>query len=222
VSGGLASLVVACCTLAALFAAGRRAGGRSSARRLAGVSCAVVAMLAGCGGGEADPAADSSGSATAQRTTPTVSAAEQARADAREQRRAQIELERTFAPNPWKEPGATPPHPRPLERLIVRELERGRGPPLSGDENVWVNFTKTYWRSGHKFLAAWGPLRADYFSLLAQAAGVRRGMIGMRPGGRRTIAMPERIADVHEEHGAAMESANIDVVLRGVVRLPAE
>jgi FKBP-type peptidyl-prolyl cis-trans isomerase len=210
--------------LAALHAAGRGVGARSSVRRLVGASCAVLlplVLLAGCGG-EAAPTSDSTPSATAERTTATVSAAAQARAEARLQRKAQLQLERTFAPNPWRASGATPPHPhQPLEHLIVREVKRGRGPPLTGHENVWVNFVKTYWRSGRKFLVAWGPLRANYFSLPALPSGIRRGMIGMRPGGRRTIAIPEPIADVHEpHHRGGMEAANIDVVLRNIVRLP--
>jgi len=179
-------------------------------------------LVVGCGG-EATPLTDSSRSTTAEQTTATVSAAARARKEARLQRRAQLELERTFAPNRWKRSGAVPPHPdQPLEHLIVREVQRGRGPPLRGDENVWVNFVKTYWRSGRVFLVAWGPLRADYFSLLAQSSGIRRGMVGMRPGGRRTIAIPERVADVHEpNHRGGMEAANIDVVLRGIVHPPA-
>jgi len=178
-------------------------------------------LLVGCGG-EATPTTASSRSTTAEQTTATVSAAARAREEARLQRRAQVELERTFAANRWRRPGAVPPHAhQPLEHLIVREVRRGRGPRLRGDENVYVNYVKTYWRSGRVFLVAWGPLRADYFSLLAQPSGIRRGMIGMRPGGRRTIAIPERVADVHEPYGrGGMEAANIDVVLRGIVYRP--
>ncbi len=88
---------------------------------------------------------------------------------------------------------------------------------------MYVNFVKTYWKSGQKFLVAWGPASANYFSLPASPAAIRRGMIGMRVGGRRTIAMPERIADVHEpHHRGGMEAATIDVVLRNIIRLPNE
>jgi FKBP-type peptidyl-prolyl cis-trans isomerase len=225
VSGGLASLV-ACCTLATLFAAGREVGALPPARRAVGASCVLLVALvalAGCGG-ESSPRTDSGASATVERTTATVSAAAQARADARAQRRAQLELERTFAPNPWKEPGATAPHPGGrVKQLIVHDVKRGRGSPLTGDENVWVNYVKTYWKSGRVFLVAWGRLRANYFSLPAQPPGIRRGMIGMRPGGRRTIVMPEAIGDIHEpHHRGGWEAATVDIVLRNIIHLPTE
>ena len=89
---------------------------------------------------------------------------------------------------------------------------------MTGHENVWVNYELSWWKSGHRAQIAWGRGRAAYFSLLAQPAAVRRGMVGMRPGGRRTIVMPVRIADVHEEHGRNRSEAGVmDVVLRGIV-----
>jgi FKBP-type peptidyl-prolyl cis-trans isomerase len=183
----------------------------ASARRLAGVSCAVaVLLLAGCGGDSAPVSSIAEAPAP-----PTLSPAQQRRADARAARRQRIQLERTFAPNPWKEPAASAAHPHGVPKhLIVREVERGSGPAVRGDENVYADFVKTYWRSGRKFLVAWGPLRAEYLSLSGQAAGIRRGMIGMRPGGRRTIVMPRAIGDVHDPDGTGWEIAHVDIVLR--------
>jgi FKBP-type peptidyl-prolyl cis-trans isomerase len=229
VSGGLASLAAGF-ALAALFAAERGLGARSPSRRLAAASCVAVALLVGCGG-EASPPVNTSAATAATRTaattppkTTTLSAAAQAHAEARRARQGQIALERSFAPNRWREPGATAAHRHEaLNRLIVREDARGRGPPLTGHENVYVNFVKTYWKSGRKFLVAWGPASANYFSLPAEPDGIRRGMIGMRAGGRRTISMPERIADVHEpHHKGGMEAATIVVVLRNIIHLPRE
>jgi FKBP-type peptidyl-prolyl cis-trans isomerase len=190
VRGGLA-LLAACCALAV-----------------------ALLLLAGCGG----DAAPVSTEVEQQPTTPTLSAAEQARVDARNQRRRAIQLERTFAPNRWREPGTTPPHRTVLRRLIVHDVKRGKGPALRGGEIVYADFVKTFWRSGKKFLVAWGPLRAEYLQLPGQAAGMRRGMIGMRPGGRRTIAMPRAISDVHPPDGSGnFTAAVVDIVLRKIV-----
>jgi hypothetical protein len=175
----------------------------------------ALALLTGCGGG-GDDAAVSTGIAAS--TTPTLSPEQQARADARAAREARIKLERTFAPNPWKEPGPTAPHDTPLKRLVVHDIKRGRGPALTGRENVYVDYVKTFWRSGRKVFAAWGPMRAEYVELATQMDGIRRGMIGMRPGGRRTIAMPRTISDVHPPDGrGTFVDAQIDVVLRKIV-----
>jgi hypothetical protein len=173
----------------------------------------VLALLVGCGGGAAPVSTGG-----AEPTTPTLSPKQQARADARAARRAQIRLERTFAPNPWREPGRTAPHDTPLKRLIVHDVKRGTGPAVKGDEIVYVDYVKTFWRSGRKFLVAWGPMRAQYLELATEAEGMRRGLIGMRPGGRRTIAMPRTISDVHPPDGSGtFVAAQVDVVLRKIV-----
>lgn len=174
----------------------------------------VAALLGGCGSG------DRSAATTAQ-SAPILTPAQQARADARAQRRGRMQLERTFAPNPWRRPGATTPHDTKLHRLIVHEVKPGRGPALTGRERVYADYVKTYWRSGRVFLTAWGPHRAEYLDLASQAPGISRGMKGMRPGGRRTIAMPGTISDVHNPNGGEeFVSAQVDIVLRSI--LPAE
>jgi FKBP-type peptidyl-prolyl cis-trans isomerase len=180
-----------------------------------GLALLVIALtlLVGCG---SDSAPESTG--IAEPTTPTLSAKEQARADARAAREERIRLERTFVPNPWPEPGTTAPHDKPLTRLIVHEVKRGSGPALTGKEVAYVDYVKTFWRSGQKFLVAWGPLRAEYLDLPSQAPGMRRGMIGMRVGGRRTIAMPKSISDVHPPDGSGrFTAAQVDVVVRKIV-----
>jgi FKBP-type peptidyl-prolyl cis-trans isomerase len=176
----------------------------------------VAVLLAGCGSNDTPVSTQTVQSAT--QSAPRLSPEQQARAEARKQRRAMIQQERTFAPNPYREPGPTTPHATPLRRLIVREVTRGRGPKLQGDEDVYANFVKTYWKSGRKFLTAWGPGRVEYLSLPGQAPGIRRGMTGMRPGGRRTIAMPATISDVHTPSGGAeFVAAQVDIVLRKIL-----
>jgi FKBP-type peptidyl-prolyl cis-trans isomerase len=178
--------------------------------------CLAAALLAGCGSDDTPVTTEPAQSVT--QSTPRLSPAQQARAEARKQRRAMIEQERTFAPNPYREPGPTTPHATPLRRLIVREVKRGRGPALQGDENVYANYVKTYWKSGRKFLTAWGPGRVEYLSLPGQAPGIRRGMTGMRPGGRRTIAMPATISEVHTPNGGPeFVAGQVDIVLRKIL-----
>lgn len=193
---------------------------RGGLTHLALACVAALLLLAGCGG-------ESTSSSTEAEAPPpptrTLSAEEQARADARATRRSQIEIERTLVPNPWREPGPTAPHDKPLTRLIVKEVHRGSGPALRGDERVYANYVKTFWTSGRKFLTAWGPLRAAYMDLASETPGITRGMIGMRVGGRRTIAMPRWISDTHPPDGSSgFVDAHVDIVLRGIVELPNE
>jgi len=178
--------------------------------------CAVAAAAStGCGSGGASSSSVAAEPATPT-TTRTLSAAEQARAD----RRRQLALERTFAPNPYREPGDARPHPHGrITRLAVREIKRGRGPAVHGKEVVYVNYVMTFWKSGKKFNEAWGPLRAEYRPLAEDPSGIPRAMIGMRPGGRRVILLPARISQAHEPNGGAgYVDARVDLVLRKIVR----
>jgi FKBP-type peptidyl-prolyl cis-trans isomerase len=177
------------------------------------VCCALAALLVGCGGGDA--ATDTSTIAEQPALTP----AQQRRADERlriEQRR---EVEKTLAPNPYRRPSGPPPHPnQPVRHLVIRDVKVGRGPTLQGGESVYADFIRAFWRSGRVFYSAWGPMRAEYIDLEHEAEGVRRGMRGMRPGGRRIIVIPRAIADVHEPvNELHWEDAYFDIVLRTIV-----
>ncbi len=179
-------------------------------------ACCILAALAlaACGDGGTS---SSSSVAAAPATTQTLSREEQERANARRYRLETIRLERTFAPNPYPEPPNSRPHPRGrIDRLVVRDIKRGRGPAIRGDENVYANYSKSFWKSGAKFNVAWGPLRAQFLNLSAEAPGIRRGMIGMRPGGRRVILMPRTIGDVHDPKGGWAD-ARVDMVLRKIM-----
>jgi len=193
------------------------------------VCCALAmqfATLSGCGG-EASP------TGPAQPQPATRSAAEQARAEARAQARAEarakaldrrrlIALERTFAPNPWRQPGASAAHGnQPLKHLIVHDVKRGTGPPLRGDETVYVDYVLRFWTTGRTFLDEWHRPGGTGLTLSGQYAGLRRGMIGMRLGGRRTIEMPHNLADAHDPTGGPrMEAVHADIVLRKIVQPP--
>jgi hypothetical protein len=187
-------------------------GAARRARRLLRARCAAAGRLRRWG-------TSSSSVAAPPATTQTLSREEQERATIRRDRLERIRLERTFAPNPYSEPGNSRPHPHGrVDRLVVRDIRRGRGPAVRGDDSVYANLAKSYWKSGIKFYAAWGPLRAEFLNLSSQAPGIRRGMIGMRPGGRRVIVMPGAISDVHEEHGGTgWEDARVDIVLRKIM-----
>lgn len=169
--------------------------------------CALAAFAIGCGGGDSSGDRPATISSAATTTASTPARTEELSPDD----------PRTFAPNPYPEPGTTAPHTEPLRRLIVRDIKRGRGPALRGDEAVYVDIVKTFWRSGDKFLDEWGPGKTGYLLVGTQAPGMRRGMIGMRPGGRRTIAMPGSISDVHSPQGNSYVAAQVDLVLRKIM-----
>ena len=183
-------------------------------RLLPVAGCMLAIALAGCGSGSAGPASTTPTSAAAQTapaaTTPSQAMHDGIVVDSRPP-------EESFVPNPYPEPAAPAGHPHgDVRQLIVRDIKRGKGPAASASDIVYADFVKSYYRSGRKFLVAWGPHRASYLALGAEAPGIARGIAGMRPGGRRTIVIPRDIADVHDPDGEGFEIAVMQVVLRGI------
>ncbi|MGN6190451.1 MAG: hypothetical protein ACTHOE_16290 [Conexibacter sp.] len=191
---------------------------RGGSVALLGACCAFALPLAGCGSGGASNSSASE-EAAPPATTQTLSAAEQARAEARRDRLERLKLERTFAPNPWREPGNGPPHPHGrITHVSIRDVKRGRGPALRGDETVYVNYVMTFWKSGKVFNHAWGPLRFEYFSLPQDASDIHRAIVGMRPGGRRVILLPAAVSQAHLPNGGGgYVDSRVDLVLRKIL-----
>jgi hypothetical protein len=176
-------------------------------------------MLASCG--ESDRSARSERTpapAASVRTPPPLSPEEARRAAARREAALlrQAERELHFAPNPWPRPRAIRPHPGAhVRRIMVRDVKTGRGPVLGRGEDFWGEFIQAYHRSGTVYHGAWG--RPVYIVRAAGSIGFNRGVTGMRPGGRRVIVIPRRLADVHDPDGTGWEIGYVDVVLRAVV-----
>lgn len=191
------------------------------------VSCLLAAaLIAGCGSGSARSTSDAAASAAAQDAALDATVAHREKVEAQREKDEAIEasprlLERSFAPNPYPEPAATRPHPHgDVKRVVIRELKRGSGTVAGARDVVYIDFVKTFYRSGRKFLVAWGPHRTAYAALAGEAPGIRRGIVGMRPGGRRTIVLPKIVGDVHGPSGEGWEIAVMQVVLRRVRHIP--
>lgn len=180
-------------------------GGRS----LVAVGCVLMAMLAGCGDAS-EPARDETQTAAARPPAPAPPTPEQRLRE--RQRRA----ERHLAPNPFPRPTRVRPHPRArVERVTVHDVKLGRGPALGRDEDLWGEYIQAYYRSGQIYYGDWG--RAVYMTRGGASAGFNRGVVGMRPGGRRVIVIPRDLADVHDPDGTGWEIGYVDVVLRSIV-----
>jgi peptidylprolyl isomerase len=126
---------------------------------------AVAAGLSGCGG-EAETTAsagDGSGDPTVARATPP----------------------KEDYPLP-----KLPPQRGPLEKLVVRDLEVGKGPVARWGDEVTVRYVGVYWKTGEIFSQNWHEpldfeLDGEWFGV-----GWQRGVHGMRVGGRRELRVP--------------------------------
>lgn len=137
----------------------------------------VAVAIAGCGGGSSSSSTNDQ-STSAQSTTRTT-----ARRDP-----AVLYYHNTI-PRP-RNPG---PHPGArVERLIVRDVRRGIGPPIqSGDRGIF-EFIATNWVTGRSIESAWHKRRPFETEIQHGVVidGWWQGIQGMRVGGRRQILIP--------------------------------
>jgi FKBP-type peptidyl-prolyl cis-trans isomerase len=180
--------------------------------------CLLASVFAGCGGDSTSSSNTTSAARAATpagaRTTPALEAREQ--------------IERDFAPNPYREPTAPEAHPHArVERLIVRELKRGRGPAVEPGDGVYADYIEANYTTGEKFLRAWKHRTFGTENMLLQVPNWMRGLVvgmtGMRPGGRRIIIVPRRLSDVDDPDRVGHSYRQVvywDVVLRSVEPRP--
>jgi hypothetical protein len=178
------------------------------------VCCALAALLFGCGGGE------TSGDAATQSVAATTPAASEAQEDTG----PRLDMVHGLAPNPWKEPAEwrlrAHPHAQ-LDHVVVRDLEKGHGPAARTHDYVYMDYIEADYRRAFKFYRSWGgPPYGTAGVILAPAErwrGMVIGMRGMRPGGRRRILVPPRLAGIEPGHADYGTVIYWDVVLRKIL-----
>lgn len=137
-----------------------------------------------------------------------------------ERRERPSDKELGLVPNPWREPRGIAPHPNArVDRVVVRELRRGRGPGLFANASVWVDFVEANYRTGRTLYRAWGaePQPTERLEVAAMMRGFQIGMRDMRVGGRRQIIVPPHLSDVDDPDRRGptyRQPVYFDVVLR--------
>ncbi|HEU4704066.1 MAG TPA: FKBP-type peptidyl-prolyl cis-trans isomerase [Conexibacter sp.] len=138
---------------------------------LCSAAVAVALAVAGCGSDS-----DSSSSSNGQTT--------------RRSQRPQVVLHYITREAKPRNPG---PHPNArVERLIVREIRRGRGPAIKvGDRGIF-EFISSNWVTGEKLEESWHRRRPFETQIEKNVVidGWWQAIPGMRVGGRRQIVIP--------------------------------
>jgi peptidylprolyl isomerase len=102
----------------------------------------------------------------------------------------------TTPPAAGAKPEVEKPSGRPPERLVKRDLERGRGRAAKTGDQVRVHYVGVSFSTGEQFDASWDRGEPFDFELGAGMVieGWDRGVVGMRPGGRRQLTIPPDLA----------------------------
>jgi peptidylprolyl isomerase len=134
---------------------------------LAIFAIALTVVLIGCGGDDdtATSAGDSSKVRTAAETT-----------------QAQEEPDYPLPRIPAKK--------GPLEKLVVKDLEVGRGPVARRGDEAIVRYVGVFWKSGEVFSQQWQSPNVVALDGEEYGPGWQRGLRGMRVGGRREFWVP--------------------------------
>lgn len=170
------------------------------------VVCAALAVpFAGCGGGEPSRTqAARSAAATAPARTATTPAAPRLR----------------VVPLKWRQPTVRPHPGYDVDRVVVRDIAKGRGPAVGHHDYVLMDYVEGDYRRGTVFYDAWdepGPPAGVILINRERWRGVVIGMRGMRVGGRRQIIVPPRLGGINGPGHAEYRAYLIfDVALRGI------
>jgi peptidylprolyl isomerase len=143
---------------------------------------AAALAAAGCG-------SDSSASSSKPRSTATSSPAPAATPSARKAVAAiAARIPRSLA----KKPRIPAPKGEPPLQLVERDIVKGHGKPARPGETARVQYVGASWSTGQEFDSSWSRNQAFAFPLGAGRViqGWDKGVVGMRPGGRRLLVIP--------------------------------
>jgi len=111
----------------------------------------------------------------------------------------------TAAPKPKPKPKPTTnktkpkvevPKGPPPKKLVVKDLETGKGPGAKSGDEVTVEYVGVDYKTGKQFDASWD--RGEPFSFELGSGGViagwEQGIEGMKVGGRRELIIPPELA----------------------------
>lgn len=178
---------------------------RLSRLPLALLACAAVAV-AGCGSEAADsgiPDGSDTGSVAAATATPAAPAVDAAVTYAKGTAVEPIGNARDLS----KQPEIPKPTGSPPQQLVVKDLVTGKGAAAKDGDALTVRYVGASFSTGKVFDASWKtPDNAFPFTLGAQAviSGWDKGIVGMKPGGRRELVIPADLG-----YGAQGQGADI-------------
>jgi len=86
-----------------------------------------------------------------------------------------------------------PPQKQPLKKLVVKDLEVGKGRVARWGDEASVRYVGVYYKTGKSYSAHWGFSWEFPLDGKSPGPGWQKGIHGMRVGGRRELLIPSRL-----------------------------
>jgi peptidylprolyl isomerase len=95
-----------------------------------------------------------------------------------------------------EKPKVEVPSGPPPKQLEIKELQPGGGAPVENGDYVTVQYVGVNYKSGTEFDASWNRGEPFPFTVGGNEVipGWEKGLLGMRPGGRRELIIPPDLA----------------------------
>jgi peptidylprolyl isomerase len=103
----------------------------------------------------------------------------------------------------------------PPKKLVIKDLEEGKGPAAKAGDEVSVDYVGVLYSNGKQFDASWDRGEAFTFGLGENAViqGWEQGVEGMKVGGRRELIIPPELAYGSEGGGTIPPNSTLVFVI---------
>jgi FKBP-type peptidyl-prolyl cis-trans isomerase len=107
------------------------------------------------------------------------------------------------------------PKGAPPKNLVIKDLEKGKGPSAKAGDEVTVHYVGVLYKNGKQFDASWDRNEPFSFELGTGAviAGWEQGIEGMKVGGRRELIIPPDLAYGSEGGGTIPPNSTLIFVV---------
>lgn len=104
----------------------------------------------------------------------------------------------------------------PPNKLVIKDLEAGKGPAAKKGDEVSVQYVGVFYENGKEFDSSWSREATPYTFKLGYAGviqGWEQGIVGMKVGGRRELIIPPSLAYGSQQTGAIPPNSTLIFVI---------
>ena len=96
-----------------------------------------------------------------------------------------------------QEPTIEVPKGPPPDKLVVRDIRKGNGAVVKGDDKLSVAYAAVFYKDGSEVESTWAGSAPKEINMGGGilVTGFKQGIEGMRVGGRRELIVPSRLAN---------------------------